>query len=155
MYLFFCFAASVFFRILVSASQFFFISWLIFPTFFVGFLSSFSDSALKRLIRNVFLSYFHRVYQLSCCCLLTYFFLNLQATFFFLNFSLGITFWPRGRDGREHWHEKYIWKTPRNWSWSAIIWRVFNQSCHLRSHHALLLALWLSTCMVRISKHRV
>ena len=161
--MFFAFLPQFFFvEYLCLLLSFCFIPWLIFPTYRVflkiiitnvGFFSSFSHSALKKLIRNFFLPYFHKKNKISCCCLLTCFFVNLQATFFYS--SLGITFWPRGRDGREHWHEKYIWKTSRDWSWSAIIWRVFNQSCHFRSHHALLLALWLSTCVVRISNYRI
>lgn len=71
-----------FFEYLCLPLSFSFISWLIFPTFFVGFLSSFSHSALKKLIRDFFLPHSHRKYKFSCCCLLPYFLLNLQATFF-------------------------------------------------------------------------
>lgn len=89
----FCFLASVFFFVeyLCLLLSFCFIPWLIFPTYRVflkiiitnvGFFSSFSHSALKKLIRNFFLPYFHKKNKISCCCLLTCFFLNLQATFF-------------------------------------------------------------------------
>lgn len=93
----FCFLLSClsffFVEYLCLLLSFCFIPWLIFPTYRVflkiiitnvGFFSSFSHSALKKLIRNFFLPYFHKKNKISCCCLLTCFFLNLQATFFFI-----------------------------------------------------------------------
>ena len=97
----FCFLLSClslfFVEYLCLLLSFCFIPWLIFPTYRVllkiiitnvGFFSSFSHSALKKLIRNFFLPYFHKKNKISCCCLLTCFFLNLQATFFFIPASV-------------------------------------------------------------------
>ena len=97
----FCFLLSClsffFVEYLCLLLSFCFIPWLIFPTYRVllkiiitnvGFFSSFSHSALKKLIRNFFLPYFHKKIKSAVVACLLVSSSTYKLPFFFIPASV-------------------------------------------------------------------